>query len=91
MTALYTNRLYYEENKPELTARIELATSTLLVLRYATKLGEPCAFGGNRTPANCLEGSYDTISPRTLKEKETSDCTATAQEYESCALPTELI
>ena len=25
----------------ELTARIELATSTLLVLRYATKLGEP--------------------------------------------------
>ena len=40
MTALYTNRLYYEE-QPELTARIELATSTLLVLRYATKLGEP--------------------------------------------------
>ena len=41
MTALYTNRLYYEEKKqPELTARIELATSTLLVLRYATKLGE---------------------------------------------------
>ena len=54
----------------ELAARIELATSSLLVKRSATELSEPSiksAFGGNRTPANCLEGSYDTISPRTLK------------------------
>ena len=52
----------------ELAARIELATSSLLVKRSATELSEPAiksAFGGNRTPANCLEGSYDTISPRT--------------------------
>ncbi len=65
MTALHTNRLYYEEMLAnQLTGRIELPTSALLVLRYATKLGEPTlAFRGNRTPANCLEGSYDAISP----------------------------
>ena len=34
----------------ELTARIELATSTLLVLRYATKLGEPYVRSGGIEP-----------------------------------------
>ena len=77
----------------ELAARIELATSSLLVKRSATELSEPStiAFGGNRTPANCLEGSYDTISPRTrpIKKRQASK-KCLAQEYESCALPTEL-
>jgi hypothetical protein len=27
---------------------------------------EVYTLGGNRTPANCLEGSYDTISPQVL-------------------------
>ena len=31
----------HPEEETKLTARIELATSALLVLRYATKLGEP--------------------------------------------------
>ena len=71
----------------ENTARIELATSTLLVLRYATKLSEHVRSGGIEPPPTAWKAAMIPFHHERSKKKSESK---SAQEYESCAQPTEL-